>query len=103
MTLKLCLLLGFKRIVLLGIDFKMEYSEPYYKSSSQEFQKHYVDHNNNLYGTLSPLVKSIYKILQSGDSGYQTEIVSATKIDALPFIETINLKDELEKEIDFKR
>jgi len=101
-TLKLCILLGFKKVVLLGVDFNMNPQEPYYKKTAADFQKFHVDHNNNLYTTLSPIVKEIYNTLESGESGYTTKIVTANPIESMPFIKTINLKEELTKEIDSK-
>jgi len=101
-TLKLCILLGFKKIVLLGVDFTMDPNEPYYKNTAADYQKFHVEHNNKLYTTLAPLMKEICKLLDSGTSGYQTKIVTANPIETMPFIESINLKEELTKEIDTK-
>lgn len=101
-TLKICILLGFKKIVLLGVDFNMNPAEPYYKNTAKDYQKNHIDHNNKLYSTLAPIIKGIYKSLDSGESGYNTKIVTATPIESMSFIETINLKEELEKEIESK-
>lgn len=101
-TLKTCILLGFKKIVLLGVDFTMSNDQPYYKQTASDYQGFHVDHNNKLYTTLSPLIKDIYKCLESGESGYKTKIVTATPIASMPFIESINLKRELKDEIDRK-
>jgi hypothetical protein len=98
-TLKLCILLGFKRIVLLGVDFTMDKSTPYYQNTSSDYPKFHVDHNNKLYTVLTPLIKEIHGLLESGASGYKTKIVTAKTIESMPFIETVNLKEELKREI----
>jgi hypothetical protein len=101
-TLKLCILLGFKRVIMLGVDFTMDQKTPYYKNTSQDYPKFHVDHNNKLYGTLAPMIKEIHKHLESGDCGYTTKLLTATPIASMPFIEVINLKEELKKELDLK-
>ncbi len=101
-ALKICLLLGFKKIVLLGVDFDMNTTAPYYLNTLSDYNKFHVDHNNKLYVTLSPLMKEIYNLLESGVSGYKTKIFTANKIKSMPFIPTINIKEELEQEIQTK-
>ena len=101
-TLKLCILLGFRKVVLMGVDFNMSKDEPYYKNKQSDYPGFHVEHNNQLYSALSPLVKEIHKTLESGASGYQTKIVTANPIAAMPFIETINIKEELKKDIESK-
>lgn len=101
-ALKICLLLGFKRIVLMGIDFKMDKNEPYYKQTADDFNAFHVQHNNRLYNTTAPIVKEIYSLLKNRKTNYSAEIVTAQEIELMPFIPTINLKEELERDIQMK-
>lgn len=101
-TLKVCILLGFKRIIMLGVDFKMSNDTPYYKNTAADYPKFHIDHNNKLYNTLGPQMKDINRLLKTGESGYRTKILTATPIESMPFIESINLKEELEREIETK-
>ena len=101
-SLKLCILLGFKRIVLLGVDFDMNTNEPYYQQKLSDYSKFHIEHNNKLYLALSPILKEIYTALQNQSSGYDVEIVSDHHIENLPFIPHINLKETLEEEIERK-
>jgi len=101
-VLKLCILLGFKRVVLLGVDFNMDKQNPYYLNSGSDYSGFHTDHNNKLYATLSPIIKEIHGLLESGESGYNVKIVTANPIATMPFIETINLKKELQQEINQK-
>lgn len=101
-TLKLCILLGFKRVVMLGVDFNMNPETPYYKNTASDYPRFHVDHNNKLYKTLVPLIKEIHKLLESGSTGYKTKLLTATPIESMPFIETVDLKEELRQEIELK-
>jgi len=100
--IKICLLLGFKRIVLMGVDFKMDKEVPYYQNTSADFNEFHVQHNNRLYDALSPLIREIVDLLHKNKSQYRSSIVSATKIEALPFIPTVNLEKLLTEEIERK-
>ena len=99
-SIKICLLLGFKRIVLIGVDFKMEKNDPYYKLRPDEkVNAFHINHNNKLYHNLAPKMKEICKLLNENKSVYKTELVSASEIGLMPFIPTVNLKKVLEEEI----
>jgi hypothetical protein len=97
LALKICLLLGFSRIILLGVDFKMTLNNPYYKMDNGGYNKFHVDHNNTLYQFLSKRLSGIYDLLVNNKSDYQTNIFTATPIDAMSFIPSINLEEELVK------
>jgi len=101
-AIKLALLLGFRRIVLIGVDFKMDKAQPYFRNTSSDFNEFHVQHNNNLYEALAPMIQDICKILASKESPYQCQIVTASKIKLMPFIPTVDLKKTLEEEIALK-
>jgi len=101
-SMKIAILLGFKKIVFLGVDFKMNATNPYYKQDLEHYSKFHVDHNNNLYQFLAPTIKEINDLLKAKTNGYNVELVSATKIDLMPFIPVINLKDLLKSEVSRK-
>ena len=98
-SIKVCLLLGFKKIVLIGVDFKMDRENPYYKMNKNKFNNFHILHNNKLYKTLAPKIKEVCKILDSGKSIYKSSIVTATPIETMPFIPVINLKESLGEDI----
>lgn len=102
-ALKIAMLLGFKRIVLLGVDFKMNNANPYLGKSTSDYPQFHSKHNNELYKFVSPIVKEIYNRVTSKNSNYVCEILTAKKIEAMPFIPTVVLKDFLTKEIDLFR
>jgi len=99
-ALKLCLLLGFKRIVLIGIDFKMDKNEPYYKNTADDYNEFHVQHNNRLYDALSPLIQEIFTLLKKKKSQYRCNIVTANPIEALPFIPVVKLSEILQEDIE---
>jgi hypothetical protein len=101
-ALKICILLGFKRIVLVGVDYKMDKNEPYYQQTSEDFNAFHVQHNNRLYNTTAPILKEIHNLLKNKKTNYRTEIVTAQEIELMPFIPTTNLKEELERDIQRK-
>lgn len=101
-SIKLCLLLGFRKIVLLGVDFKMDEKEPYYKNTGADYNTFHVQHNNRLYDSLAPLMKEIITLLHGNKSQYRCKISTAKAIEKLPFIPTVNLQKQLEADIERK-
>lgn len=101
-SMKIAILLGFKKIVFLGVDFKMNAVNPYYKQDLENYSKFHVDHNNNLYQFLAPTIKEIHELLKAKTNGYNVELLTATKIDMMPFVPVINLKDLLKSEVSRK-
>lgn len=98
-AMKVAIMLGFKKIVFLGVDFKMNAQIPYYKETMENYSKFHVDHNNNLYNFLAPTIKEIHDLLKNKINGYDVELLTATKIDMMPFIPVIDLKEMLKSEI----
>jgi len=98
-SIKVCLLLGFSKIVLIGVDFKMDKEQPYYKTTPGEFNAFHIQHNNKLYKGLSPRLKEVCKLLDENKSVYKAKIVTASPIELMPFIPTVNLKQTLEEDI----
>jgi hypothetical protein len=96
-VLKLALLLGFSRIVLIGVDFEMNHDQPYYGKGKKAYPKFHIDHNNKLYKFVAPLLGDIVKQLNEKSSNYKCNVVTARKIKALPFIPEVDLKKELKK------
>lgn len=96
-ALKICLLLGFKKIVLIGIDFKMDNQEPYYKNTADDYNQFHVQHNNRMYNALTPLIKEVVTLLHKKKSQYRCKICTANKIKDLPFIPEIDLGKELKQ------
>jgi len=101
-AIKICLLLGFKKIVLLGVDFKMDQKEPYYKNNSSDYNQFHVQHNNRLYASLTPHMQEIVKLLHGNKSQYRCKISTAVPIEAMPFIPTVNIQQQLEADINRK-
>lgn len=101
-SLKVIMLLGFRKIVFVGVDFKMDSQTPYYKETLEKYSKFHVDHNNQLYKFLADEIKNIQVLLQKRTYGYSVEFYSANKIDLMPFIPVIDLKKTLRDEIAFK-
>jgi hypothetical protein len=101
-SMKLAILLGFRKIVFVGVDFKMNNNEPYYKQDMEHYSKFHVDHNNSLYNFLSPVIKEVNDMLKNKINGYNVELYTASKIDLMPFIPVIDLKENLKSEISLK-
>ena len=101
-SLKICLLLGFSKIVLIGIDFDMDINQPYYKMGRDSHNAFHTKHNNKLYKNLTPKIKEIYDILKSNKNIYKSQIYTAKEITSMPFIPTINLKEDLAETIKIK-
>lgn len=98
-AIKIAMMLGFHKIVFLGVDFKMNVNEPYYKQKIDDYTKYHIDHNNNLYNFLAPLIKEIHELLVNKANGYNVQFLTANKIDLMPFIPVIDLKNMLHDEI----
>lgn len=98
-AMKIAMMLGFHKIVFLGVDFKMSATNPYYKQEINDQTKYHVDHNNNLYNFLTPIIKEMNDLLLSKYNGYNCQLLTANKIDLMPFIPVIDLKKMLQEEI----
>jgi hypothetical protein len=94
-VLKISLLLGFKKIVLIGIDLEMKQDNPYYGKGPKSYPKFHIDHNNKLYDFITPLLENIVNRLRDKNCNYNSQIVTAKEIKALPCIPVIDLKKEL--------
>jgi hypothetical protein len=101
-SIKIAILLGFRKIVFLGVDFKMNPQTPYYKQDLENYSKFHVDHNNSLYQFLTPTIKEINDLLKNKTNGYNVELLTSNRIDMMPFIPVIDLKDFLKAEISMK-
>lgn len=102
-SLKVALILGFSKIVLMGVDFKMREDKPYYGMKKGAHPKFYVDHNNKLYADLGPKLEKIVELVNNGQSGYKTTISSGKKIEALPSIPVVDIAKLIKKEIEWKK
>jgi hypothetical protein len=98
-ALRVAIELGFKKIVLVGVDFKMDTNLPYYKESIEKYSKFHVDHNNSLYQWLAPTINEIYTLLTMKVEGFTSELLTASPIAMMPFIPVIDLKKTLSDEI----
>jgi hypothetical protein len=101
-SLKIALLLGFHKIVFVGIDFDMKEKEPYYKQTLQDYSKFHIEHNNKLYVFLSDIIKNIYGLLEKKAYGYNVKLLTANSIQSMPFIPTVDLNLMLKNEITAK-
>jgi len=99
-ALKVAMLLGFDKIVLVGVDFNMKNENPYYGKDNKSYPKFHIQHNKKLYDTTAPLISNICRYLDEGKGAYECKIVSAKKINAISNISEINLKEMLKKDID---
>ena len=88
-----------KKIVLLGVDFKMDYKVPYYKNTAEKYNKFHVDHNNKLYANITPNIQKIYKLLKDNYKYKNINIVSGSPIASMPFIEQVDINNVLDDEI----
>jgi len=98
-AIKICLLLGFKKIVLIGVDFSMDPKEPYYKQTAADHNSFHVQHNNRLYDALAPMMQEIVSTLHKNKSQYRCKISTAEKIPLLPFIPKVDLAAQLAADI----
>lgn len=98
-SIKVCLLLGFKKIVLIGVDFNMDNETPYYKMTKNNVNKFHITHNNKLYKSIAPKIKDICNLLHNNKSIYKSQIVTSNPIESMPFIPVISLKESLGDDI----
>ena len=96
-ALKTMLLLGFKRIVLLGVDFDMDINRPYYNETLKKYNKYHVDHNNKLYNNIIPDIEKIYKNINKKYDN--VEILTGNPIKTMPFIKNVDINNILDEEI----
>ena len=101
-AIKICLLLGFRKIVLIGVDFSMDPKQPYYKQTAADFNAFHVQHNNRLYDALAPLMRDVVDTLHKKKSQYRCKISTAENIPLLPFIPKVDLVEQLTADIERK-
>ena len=93
-TLKNVLLLGFSKIILIGVDLNMSKDNPYYHKNSKDYSPAHINHNNRLYGFLRVFLDNLYKELNSEHSRYNCKIYSNKNISGT-IIPKIDLKKQL--------
>lgn len=93
-TIKASMLMGFKRLAFIGVDFKMDIKNPYYGVKKGKYAKYHINHNSSLFNFLIPIVKGIQENISPSIA-----MCSVNNIQAMPFIETVEIKKILEEEI----
>ena len=104
-AIKVALLLGFSKIILIGVDLSMNIDTPYYGKSKEDYKipslKTHVNHNNRLYGFLRKTLNEINSTLSSKSSKYKCELYTMKRINGVTIPE-IDIKEEIIKELEKK-
>lgn len=101
-TLKNVLLMGFSKVILIGVDLTMNMDNPYYNKSRTDYKighlKNHVNHNNRLYGFLIESLNGINRVLSNDKTKYNCEIYTSKRINGVTIPE-IDINDVLREEI----